>query len=64
MPDKVAEAFRGTHAELLHTNLSGDQEAELREMFADADTSADTDGGPDTGTAAETDAGAGVAATR
>jgi len=35
--DKVADAFRGSQAELLHTNLSGDQEAALREAFADED---------------------------
>lgn len=37
--DKVADAFRGSHAELLHTNLSGDQEAQLREVFGDVDES-------------------------
>jgi uncharacterized membrane protein len=37
--DKVVEAFRGSHAELLHTNLSGDQEAQLREVFGDVDES-------------------------
>lgn len=41
VPDRVAEAFRDTRAELLHTNLSGEQEAQLREVFADAETSAD-----------------------
>ncbi|GAA4876634.1 DUF1269 domain-containing protein [Actinomycetospora straminea] len=35
--DKVSEAFRGSHAELLHTNLSSDQEAALREVFTDVD---------------------------
>jgi uncharacterized membrane protein len=35
--DKVADAFRGSHAELLHTNLSGDQEEQLREVFGDVD---------------------------
>ncbi|GAA4760464.1 DUF1269 domain-containing protein [Actinomycetospora chibensis] len=34
--DKVAEAFRGVDAELLHTNLSTEQEAQLREVFSDA----------------------------
>ena len=38
--DKVAEAFRGSHAELLHTNLSGEQEAALREVFSDAEDEA------------------------
>jgi uncharacterized membrane protein len=38
--DKVADAFRGSHAELLHTNLSGDQEAQLREVFSDVDADA------------------------
>ena len=35
--DKVAEAFEGTkgHATLLHTNLSNEQEAKLREAFAE-----------------------------
>lgn len=41
VPDKVAEAFEGTHAELIHTNLTGDQESQLREMFAEADTEAE-----------------------
>jgi uncharacterized membrane protein len=35
--DKVVEAFRGSHAELLHTNLSSDQEEQLREVFGDVD---------------------------
>ena len=35
--DKVSEAFRGSHAELLHTNLSSDQAAQLREVFSDVD---------------------------
>ncbi|MDD7942369.1 DUF1269 domain-containing protein [Actinomycetospora lutea] len=38
--DKVSEAFRGSQAELLHTNLSGDQEARLREAFSDVDDDA------------------------
>jgi uncharacterized membrane protein len=33
--DKVEEAFKGTHAQLLRTNLSNEQEAKLREAFAD-----------------------------
>jgi uncharacterized membrane protein len=36
VPDKVAEAFRGVDGELLHTNLSAEQEAQLREVFSDA----------------------------
>lgn len=35
--DKVAAAFEGSQAELLRTNLSGDQEARLREVFADTE---------------------------
>lgn len=31
--DKVAEEFRGTEAELIRTNLSDEQEAQLREAF-------------------------------
>ncbi|PVZ05397.1 DUF1269 domain-containing protein [Actinomycetospora cinnamomea] len=38
--DKVVEAFRGSHAELLHTNLSSEQEAQLREVFTDVDEEA------------------------
>ena len=33
--DKVREAFRGQHAELVSTNLSDDQERALREVFAE-----------------------------
>jgi uncharacterized membrane protein len=36
VPDKVAEAFQGIDGELLHTNLSDDQEKQLREVFEDA----------------------------
>jgi len=36
VPDKVAEAFRGVEGEVLHTNLSSEQEAQLREVFEDA----------------------------
>ena len=36
VPDKVAEAFRGVDGELLHTNLSAEQEAQLREVFSEA----------------------------
>jgi uncharacterized membrane protein len=31
--DKVEDAFKGVKAELLSTNLSNEQEAELREAF-------------------------------
>ena len=31
--DKVADEFRGTEAELIRTNLSDEQEAQLREAF-------------------------------
>jgi uncharacterized membrane protein len=33
--DKVTEAFEGQQAELIQTNLSADEEARLREAFAD-----------------------------
>ncbi len=36
VPDKVAEAFKGIDGELLHTNLSDEQEKQLREVFEDA----------------------------
>lgn len=36
VPDKIAEAFRGVQGELLHTNLSAEQENQLREVFEDA----------------------------
>jgi uncharacterized membrane protein len=32
--DNVHDAFAGNGAELIHTNLSADQEQELREVFA------------------------------
>jgi uncharacterized membrane protein len=32
--DKVAAEFRGTDAELIQTNLSDEQDAQLREAFA------------------------------
>jgi uncharacterized membrane protein len=35
--DKVSEAFHGSQAELLHTNLSSEQEAQLREIFGDVE---------------------------
>jgi uncharacterized membrane protein len=34
--DKVAAAFRGIEGEVLHTNLSTQQEEQLREVFAEA----------------------------
>ena len=33
--DKVRPAFEGHHAELIHTNLSSDQEDKLREVFSE-----------------------------
>ena len=33
--DKVQEAFKGAHPELIHTNLSTEQEKQLREAFAE-----------------------------
>jgi uncharacterized membrane protein len=36
VPDKIIEAFRGVDGELLHTNLSDDQEKQLREVFDEA----------------------------
>jgi uncharacterized membrane protein len=35
MLDAVRGAFAGTHAELIRTNLTDDQEAKLREAFAE-----------------------------
>jgi uncharacterized membrane protein len=35
--DKVHDAFSGTRAELIQTNLSDEQEKKLREAFADED---------------------------
>ena len=35
--DRVRSEFAGTEAELISTNLSADQEAKLREAFADED---------------------------
>jgi uncharacterized membrane protein len=35
--DKVREAFPGTDAELIHTNLSDEDEAKLREAFSEED---------------------------
>lgn len=32
--DKVKGAFEGSHAELLHTNLTNEQETKLREVFS------------------------------
>jgi uncharacterized membrane protein len=34
--DKVHDAFSDMHAELIHSNLSDDEEARLREVFAEA----------------------------
>jgi uncharacterized membrane protein len=34
--ERVAEAFRGTQGEVISTNLSSEQEAQLKEMFAGA----------------------------
>jgi len=33
--DKIKDAFEGVHAELIHTNLSNEDEAKLRAAFAD-----------------------------
>jgi uncharacterized membrane protein len=33
--DKVKDAFQGMNAELIHTNLSNEEEAKLRDAFAD-----------------------------
>jgi len=33
--DKVRDAFAGTKPELIHTNLSDDEEARLRDLFAE-----------------------------
>jgi uncharacterized membrane protein len=33
--DKVHEAFEGQRPELIHTNLSGEEESRLREVFAE-----------------------------
>jgi uncharacterized membrane protein len=33
--DKVQDAFPGAGAELIHTNLSKEQEAKLREVFTE-----------------------------
>lgn len=35
--DRVRDEFAGTHAELISTNLSAEQEARLREAFANED---------------------------
>jgi uncharacterized membrane protein len=35
--DKVKDAFAGQHPELIHTNLSNDQEAQLRNVFAEGE---------------------------
>jgi uncharacterized membrane protein len=36
VPDKVAAAFHGVEGEVLHTNLSDEQEKQLREVFDEA----------------------------
>jgi uncharacterized membrane protein len=33
--DRVKEQLAGTHAQLIHTNLSNEQEAALRQVFAE-----------------------------
>jgi len=38
--DRVIDAFRGTRAELVSTNLSADQEAKLREAFEESEQKA------------------------
>ena len=35
--DKLQEAFKGVHPELIHTNLSDEDEAKLRAAFSDND---------------------------
>ena len=35
--EKVSEAFKGTEMELVHTNLSSEDEARLKEVFAEED---------------------------
>lgn len=35
--DKVKDAFSGQHPELIHTNLSHDEEAQLRNVFAETE---------------------------
>ncbi len=35
--DKVHDAFKGQQAELIHTNLSDEQEAKLREVFTETE---------------------------
>lgn len=35
--DKVKDAFEGSRAELIHTNLSDEQEAKLREVFTESE---------------------------
>ncbi|MEU5849063.1 DUF1269 domain-containing protein [Saccharopolyspora shandongensis] len=36
--DRIKEHFPGSHAELIHTNLSNEQEAALRHAFEDTET--------------------------
>lgn len=40
--DRVVDAFKGTQAELISTNLSEEQETQLKEMFAEAASPATT----------------------
>lgn len=49
VPDKVAAAFQGTHAELLYTNLTSEQESQLREAFAGAEAESQTGAGATVG---------------
>ena len=35
--DRVKEQLAGTHAQLIHTNLSNEDEAKLRAAFSDED---------------------------
>src|SRR5262245_4029374 len=35
--DRVVDAFAGTHPDLIHTNLSAEQESKLREVFAESE---------------------------
>jgi len=35
--DKIRDAFAGTNAQLIHSNLSNEQEAKLREAFGEED---------------------------
>jgi uncharacterized membrane protein len=37
VPDRVAEAMKGYHMELISSNLTAEQEQQLREAFADTE---------------------------